>query len=65
MEIVDPPQYKPDFESECYIQGCGRSPTVIVIDHVVPHTDLCGIHFFGDLSMGDWTNWNDPRDATQ
>jgi hypothetical protein len=31
----------------------------------VPHTDLCGVHFFGDLNMGDWTNWNDPRDATE
>lgn len=57
------PQYKPDFDGECYV--CGSSPTVIVIDHVVPDTNLCGVHFFNDRRMSDWELWNDEREATE
>lgn len=51
--------YKPDFDEECRI--CGASPCVQVVGHVQPDTELCGIHFFKNLSMKDWELWNDNQ----
>lgn len=48
--------YRPDFNGEC--RECGTSPTVVVLGHIVPDTDLCGPHFFADRSMVDWELWN-------
>lgn len=55
--------FRPDFENEC--RECGTLPTVIVIDHPVPHTHLCGPHFFSDKSMIDWDAWNDSQEDTE
>jgi hypothetical protein len=52
--------YRPDFDEECY--HCGSSPCVVVIDHVVPETKLCGICFFHDTLMLDWSLWNEKED---
>lgn len=55
--------FRPDFDNECYV--CAALPTVIVVDHPVPHTHLCGRHFFSDRAMLDWELWNDQPDATE
>lgn len=57
------PIYCPDFAGEC--RECGSSPTVIVVDHIVPDTDLCGVHFFADRAMVDWQLWNLREDDTE
>lgn len=57
------PTYHPDFDTECRI--CGTSPCVIVEDHVQPDTELCGICFFSDRSMIDWTLWNEEPEDTE
>lgn len=56
MPLFNKNVYCPDFDNEC--RECGASPTVIVINHIVPDTDLCGPHFFADRSMVDWEMWN-------
>lgn len=48
--------YRPDFAGEC--RECGGSPTVVVLGHIVPDTNLCGVHFFADRTMVDWELWN-------
>lgn len=53
-------RYRPDFETEC--SECGRTPTVVVINHIHPSTELCGYHFFLDRKMVDWQLWNDDLD---
>lgn len=55
--------FHPDFENEC--RECGALPTVVVVDHPVPHTHLCGRHFFADRSMVDWELWNDQVEGTE
>lgn len=55
--------YSPDFDGEC--RECGSSPTVIVINHIVPNTDLCGPHFFADRAMVNWELWNHQPDETE
>jgi hypothetical protein len=55
--------YKPDFEEECYI--CGASPCVIVEGHVVPDTMLCGVHFFHNDIMSDWSEWNEQPEEEE
>ena len=55
--------FRPDFQGEC--RECGRAPTVIVVDHPVPDTELCGVHFFADRSMVDWELWNLRDDDTE
>lgn len=55
--------FHPDFEGEC--RECGTSPTVIVVDHVMPDTELCGPHFFADRAMVDWTLWNTQEEDTE
>lgn len=51
-------RFEPDFDTECRI--CGTSPCVIVVGHKhMPHTDLCGRHFFDDTAMINWELWND------
>ena len=52
-------QYAPDFEGECYV--CSTSPTVLVIGHKQPETNLCGIHFFNDPQAADWESWDDQE----
>lgn len=49
--------YAPDFEDQCYL--CGTSPTVIVVGHVQPQTQLCGPHFFDNQAMVSWEDWNE------
>ena len=49
--------FVPDFNSECQI--CGNSPTVMVPEHQCPDTNLCGVCFFSDLEMLDWSLWNE------
>lgn len=56
LQLKKDSQFRPDFDNEC--RECGRSPTVIVVDHPVPNTDLCGPHFFADRAMVDWELWN-------
>lgn len=63
MDLAEDLAYCPNFSGEC--RECGTSPTVIVIDHSTPDTDLCGCCFFGDRRMVDWALWNDPLDATE
>lgn len=55
--------YQPNFAREC--RECGSSPTVIVIEHIQPETDLCGCCFFGDHRMVDYDLWNDRVEATE
>ena len=55
--------YCPDFEGECRI--CGTTPTVLVINHCLPETDLCGIHFWHDAEMAQWEDWNNETDDNQ
>jgi hypothetical protein len=52
--------YFPDFEEECYV--CGTKPCVVVLGHVQPDTQLCGVCFWGDPEMTDWSLWNDEDD---
>jgi hypothetical protein len=55
---MNAPAYLPDFEAEC--RECGTSPTVIVVGHPHrPDTELCGICFFRDRAMIDWSFWPD------
>ena len=56
-------QFAPDFQSECSI--CGTSPTVVVLEHIQPNTELCGICFFQDRRMIDFELWNEPMEATE
>ena len=55
--------FHPDFDTECRI--CGTTPTVVVEGHVQPQTELCGICFWQDSSMFDWTIWNDREDEDE
>jgi len=54
--------YHPDYDTECRI--CGTVPCVIVAGHIQPHTNLCGVCFFHDHDMTDWSLWNDQQDPT-
>lgn len=49
--------FHPDFEASCRI--CGTSPCVVVANHPVPDTDLCGPHFFHNTEMNQWEDWNE------
>lgn len=55
--------FHPNFKVEC--RECGRQPTVIVVDHPVPNTELCGPHFFGDRLMVDWELWNNREEDSE
>jgi len=55
--------FKPNFENDCRI--CGTTPTVVVPEHPVPETDLCGICFFQDHAMIDSELWNDQIEDTE
>lgn len=55
--------YSPDFTQSCHV--CGARPTVVVEDHEVPDTELCGKCFFNDRLMTDWTLWNDSQEETE
>lgn len=55
--------FRPDFETEC--RECGTLPTVIVEGHPVPHTNLCGRHFFNDRAMVEWEKWNEREEDTE
>lgn len=55
--------FHPNFEGEC--RECGSSPTVIVVDHPVPDTCLCGRHFFADRTMVNWELWNERQEDTE
>lgn len=55
--------FQPDFDSECTV--CGSVPTVIVIGHIQPDTELCGVHFFQDRLMIDWEFWNEEPEETE
>lgn len=55
--------YSPDFTQSCHV--CGARPTVVVADHEVPDTELCGKCFFNDRLMTDWTLWNDSQEETE
>lgn len=57
------PKYWPNFQGEC--KDCGSIPTVIVVGHPVPETNLCGSHFFSDRLMVDWNEWNNQPDTTE
>ncbi len=63
MDSLNLNNYKPDFDNDCRI--CGTSPTVIVVEHPVPQTDLCGPHFFNDRLMIDPDLWNDQMEDTE
>jgi hypothetical protein len=54
------PMFTPNFQSEC--RECGNSPTVVVVGHEVPETELCGWHFWLDLEKIDWLSWNDDSE---
>ena len=55
--------YKPNFNVECHL--CGTTPTVEIQGHVVPQTQLCGVHFFQDGRMIDWDEWNNKPEDTE
>jgi hypothetical protein len=55
--------YKPDFKTEC--KECGATPTVVVVGHTCPATELCGFHFFLDRQMVDWNEWNNEPEDTE
>lgn len=57
------PLYLADFTTECRI--CGTSPCVVVSDHSVPDTELCGICFFHSRFMIDPSLWNDPLETSE
>jgi hypothetical protein len=57
------PAYVPDFDIECRI--CGTLPTVVVVGHSQPQSELCGVHFFSDQMMFDWDLWNDAQEPTE
>lgn len=57
------PTFVPNFDIECRI--CETKPTVTVVEHVEPDTELCGPHFFADKTMVDYELWNDQLDATE
>lgn len=63
LQLHSASRFRPNFQGEC--RECGTSPTVIVVDHPVPETDLCGWHFFADRSMIDWQLWNDDPEDTE
>lgn len=54
--------YTPDFDSECRI--CGTSPTVHVVGHKQPDTELCGVHFFNNPDMKNHDDWNEAQEET-
>lgn len=55
--------YQPNFDGECLV--CGSAPTVIVVGHIQPDTELCGVHFFHDRLMIDWEEWNEEPESTE
>lgn len=55
--------FRPNFQGEC--RECGTSPTVVVLGHPIPETELCGWHFFANRSMIDWERWNDREEDTE
>ena len=55
--------YRPDFTLEC--KECGETPTVVVVGHTCPSTELCGFHFFLDRLMTDWSEWNNEQESTE
>jgi hypothetical protein len=55
--------YQPDFEASCHV--CGTSPCVVVVGHSQPDTELCGICFFHDRLMIDWSLWNEEVESTE
>jgi len=55
--------YHPNFDIDC--RECGRLPTVIVVGHICPDTELCGVHFFSDRSMLDYDLWNNQSEGTE
>lgn len=63
MSVFKKNIYRPDWNHEC--RECGSKPTVIVVNHIVPNTDLCGPHFFADRAMVDWELWNDESEETE
>jgi hypothetical protein len=52
--------YQPDHDGEC--RECGRTPTVHVVGHLKPDTELCGPHFFADGLMIDPDKWNEQEE---
>ena len=55
--------FKPNFDLEC--RECGAKPTVTVVGHICPDTELCGGHFFADRTMIDWELWNEQLEDTE
>jgi hypothetical protein len=55
--------YQPNFDDECL--HCGKLPTVIVVGHLCPETELCGVCFFHDRLMVDWEEWNSEEESTE
>lgn len=56
--------YLPIFDIEC--RSCDTSPCVGVMDEgKIRCTSLCGVHFFHDRLMVDWSLWNDSQEATE
>ena len=47
--------FQPAFDVECNL--CGTTPTVIVVGHSQPYTELCGPHFFHDETATQWSEW--------
>lgn len=55
--------FQPNFKIECAI--CGTVPTVVVLDHIQPQTELCGVCFFQSRLMKDWSEWNVAEEDTE
>lgn len=52
----------PNFNGECRL--CGTSPTVHIIGHPCPDSELCGPHFFrlGAEGTERWETWNEQEE---
>jgi NMD protein affecting ribosome stability and mRNA decay len=57
--------YTPIFDLECC--RCGTSPVVSIGEELVGvrNTGLCGVCFFADRLMVDWSEWNQQPDSTE
>jgi hypothetical protein len=55
--------YEPDFDLECRL--CGTTPTVKILNHSVQETELCGLCFFSEPLMIDWSFWNEEQNSEE
>jgi len=53
------------WQVECGICGGGPAVGLRTPSGYITSSGLCGPHFFGDKTMSDPDNWNQPQEATE